>query len=113
MALDLAAPRPYNGGTAMDDQIAKYEQEIARLDALYAHLEVLWSRVPRLFVFAVAAPLVWYFVSLGWAIVELLVTFALVGTQAYLIGVRKNENRWNRATLVEDLEKLQAERHSS
>lgn len=91
-----------------DDElrIQLYEQEIARLDVLYTELEGLWTHVPRYALLALLAPLVWYFASFGWAVVELLVTAALVATQAYLIGVRKNENRWNRELVSRDLERL-------
>lgn len=93
--------------SAEDQQrIHKYEQEIARLDELYSHLEGLWRYVPRYALLALLAPVVWYFMSFGWAIVELLVTASLVATQAYLIGVRKNENRWNRELVARDLDKL-------
>jgi hypothetical protein len=91
-----------------DDQqrMQLYEAEIARLDVLYTELEGLWHHVPRYALLALLAPLVWYFASFGWAVVELLVTAALVATQAYLIGVRKNENRWNRELVARDLERL-------
>jgi Flp pilus assembly protein TadB len=91
-----------------DDQqrMQLYEQELARLDVLYTELEGLWRHVPRYALLALLAPLVWYFASFGWAVVELLVTAALVATQAYLIGVRKNENRWNRELVARDLERL-------
>lgn len=93
----------------MDDaQIRKYEIEIKRLDDEYADLEMLWTKVPRYGYLALFAPLVWIFASFGWALVELLVTASLVGTQAYLIGVRKSENRWNRASLVEDMTRLRS-----
>jgi hypothetical protein len=82
-----------------DERIKKYEQEIARLDQLYIELDGLWEKVPRLFIFAIGAPFVWYFV----------ITLALVGTQAYLIGLRKSENRWNREQVREDLARLRAE----
>lgn len=106
--LDAAFAWPYEL-ISMDSRIRKYEEEIARLDELYLELDRLWARVPQLAAFAVFAPFVWYFVSAGWALVELMVTAALVGTQAYLIGVRKSENRWNRESVREDLEKLKAE----
>jgi hypothetical protein len=91
------------------ERIYKYEQEIARLDELYIQLEGLWRYVPRYGLLALLAPPVWYFAGVGWAITELLVTAALVATQAYLIGVRKNENRWNRALVAQDLDKLREE----
>lgn len=90
-------------------RIEKYEVEIRRLDELHAELDVLWTKVPRYAYLALFAPLVWYFASFGWALVELLVTAALTGTQAYLIGVRKSENRWNREQLVADLDRLRSE----
>jgi hypothetical protein len=94
------------------ERIHKYEQEIARLDDLYAHLEGLWTHVPRYALIGLLAPVVWYFTSFGWAIVELLVTASLVATQAYLIGVRKNENRWNRELVARDLERLRRDASS-
>jgi Flp pilus assembly protein TadB len=89
-----------------EDRIRLYEQEIARLDHLHTELEGLWDHVPRYALLALLAPLVWYFAGFGWAVVELLVTAALVATQAYLIGVRKNENRWNRELVARDLDRL-------
>jgi len=92
-----------------DELSQKYEIEIARLDVLHAELDVLWEKVPRLGFAALLAPVVWYFSTLGWAITELFITGALVGTQAYLIGLRRSENRWNRAQIVADLELRRAE----
>lgn len=91
------------------ERIEKYEQEITRLDVLYAHLDALWEKVPRFFVVAALAPVVYYFAGLGWAIVELLITGCLVGCQAYLISMRKSENRWNRQQVADDLAKLKEE----
>ena len=94
----------------MDEaKIQKYEAEIRRLDELHAELDQLWAKVPRYGYLALLAPVVWYFHGFGWAIAELLVTAALLGTQAYLIGVRKSENRWNREQLVRDLSNLHAD----
>ena len=95
----------------MDPQqrIQKYEAELRRLDALHDELDQLWSRVPRYALLGLLAPVVWYFQGWGWALVEVLVTAALVGTQAYLIGVRKSENRWTHASVQEDLARLRAE----
>ena len=90
-------------------RIEKYEAELRRLDALHGELDELWSRVPRYGWIALLAPVVWYFKGWGWALVELLVTAALVGTQAYLIGVRKSENRWMHASVQQDLARLRAE----
>lgn len=91
------------------EQIAKYEEEIRRLDALDEELDVLLSHAPRYAYAALLAPVVWYFAGGGWAVAELLVTASLVGTQAYLLKVRKSENRWNRESLVEDVRRLRAE----
>lgn len=95
----------------MSDQarIEKYESEIQRLDQLHDDLDQLWTKVPRYGYLALFAPIVWYFKGFGWALVELMVTAALIGTQAYLIGVRKSENRWNRASLVADVERIRAD----
>jgi hypothetical protein len=90
-------------------RIEKYESEIRRLDELHEELEQLWTKVPRYAYLALLAPLVWYLKGFGWAFVELLVVAALTGTQAYLIGVRKSENRWTRASLVEDVKRIRAE----
>jgi hypothetical protein len=83
--------------------------EIARLDELDAHLDQLWTQVPRYGLPGLAAPFVWYFKGFGWAVATLLVTAALVGTQAYLIRMRKSENRWTRARLTQDLAEREAE----
>jgi hypothetical protein len=81
----------------------KYRAEIARLDAEHREYEKLWTQVPRFALVLLLAPVVGVVWGLGWFVAELLVSAALVGTRAYLIAVRKNENRWNRAQLVEDL----------
>ena len=90
-------------------RIQKYEVEIARLDVLDAELDALLLKAPRYAYLAVLAPVVWYFKGFGWALVELLVTAALVATQSYLLRMRKSENRWNRARLVEDVQRIRAE----
>ncbi|MEY4511535.1 MAG: hypothetical protein RLZZ450_3657 [Pseudomonadota bacterium] len=90
-------------------RIQKYEVEIARLDVLDAELDELLLKAPRYAYLALLAPLVWYFKGFGWALVELLVTAALVGTQSYLLRMRKSENRWNRKSLVEDVRRIRAE----
>ncbi len=94
---------------AEDERIRLYQAEIARLDELYAHLEHLWTRVPRYGFVGVATPFVWYFQGFGWAVATVLTTGALVATQAYLVRMRKSENRWNRARVVEDLEQRKRE----
>jgi hypothetical protein len=91
------------------DRARLYETEIARLDQMYKELEVLWTKVPRYGYLALLAPVVWYTSGLGWAITEVFVTGALMGTQAYLIGVRKSENRWTHRQLVNDLAELRDE----
>ena len=95
----------------MNDEarIEKYEAELRRLDDLNADLDVLWSKMPRYGWLALGAPIVWYFHGWGWAFVELMVTAALVGTQAYLIGVRRSENRWTYQSVSNDLAKYRAE----
>ncbi len=86
---------------------AKYQIELERLDQQFAQLQGQWKRTPRLALFALLAPIVWYKAGFGPAMVELMVTAALVGTYSYLIGVRKSENRWTRASLARELEHLQ------
>ena len=92
-----------------EERIAKYEAELRRLDDLHAELDVLWTKMPRYGWLALIAPVVWYFKGWGWAVVELLVTASLVGTQAYLIGVRRSENRWTHQSVSNDLAQLRAE----
>jgi hypothetical protein len=82
----------------------KYQAEIERLDAEHTDLQRLWTQVPWFALFALLSPVVGAIWGWGAAVVELLVTGALVGTRAYLIAVRQTENRWNREKLVHDLE---------
>jgi hypothetical protein len=101
------------GGTLMkmraEDQIKLYETELARLGELDRDLVKLWAQIPRYGWLALIAPIVWHFSGVGWAIVALLIVGALLATQAYLIGVRRNEIRWNKKLLIEDLAQLKAE----
>ena len=90
----------------------KYHAELERLDAERAHYERQWSKVPRFGWVALSVPvsgLIW-----GWgaAVVALLVSLALVGTRAYLIAMRKGENRWNRERLLDDMGALERSRGS-
>jgi hypothetical protein len=96
-------------GMRAEDQIKLYETELARLGELDRDLVRLWAQIPRYGWLGLLAPVVWYFSGLGWAIVTLLSVGALLATQAYLIGVRRNEIRWSRKLLVEDLAQLKAE----
>lgn len=82
----------------------KYEAEQARLDDELRELEHHWQTVPRFFAFAAFAPLVTYFYGFAAGMVELMVTLALVGTRAYLIGIRKSENRWTHQSLARELQ---------
>jgi hypothetical protein len=91
------------------EQIEKYEAEISRLDALDQELDVLISHAPRYWYCALLAPVVFYFAGGGWAFVVLLVTASLVGTQTYLLRVRKSENRWNRDSLLLDVQRIRME----
>jgi glucose-6-phosphate-specific signal transduction histidine kinase len=81
----------------------KYQAEIARLDEEHRQYEKLWTQVPRFALVVLLAPVVGFVWGFGWFVAELLVSAALVGTRAYLIAVRKHENRWNRDRLVDDL----------
>jgi hypothetical protein len=91
------------------EQIEKYENEIRRLDELDKELDVLLEHAPRYALVGLLAPVVWWYAGGGWALATLLVTAALVGTQMYLLKMRKSENRWNRESLVEDVRRLRAE----
>jgi hypothetical protein len=85
----------------------KYRIEIARLDEELRAYERLWSRLPRFTVVFASVPVVAVLYGLGWAVAALLASAALVGTQAYLIAVRKSENRWTREKLCDDLRELE------
>jgi hypothetical protein len=82
---------------------ARYEAEMLRLDAEYASLDVLWSKVRRSTLWLLLAPLVWYGFGWGAAVVALLLAGALVLTRTYLIGVRRSENRVTRKELEREL----------
>jgi hypothetical protein len=82
----------------------KYQIEIERLDQQFRQLEDQWKRTPRLALFALLAPIVGFKAGFAAAMVELMVTAALVGTYSYLIGVRKSENRWTRASVARELQ---------
>jgi hypothetical protein len=86
----------------------KYRAEIERLDEEYRDLERMWSQVPWFALFALLSPVVGAVWGWGAGVVELMVTGALVGTQAYLVAVRQTENRWNRTKLDHDLSEQQA-----
>jgi uncharacterized membrane protein YdbT with pleckstrin-like domain len=87
----------------MDELEGKYQAEIARLDAEHREYEKLWTQVPRFAWVVLLAPVIGFIWGFGWFVAAVLVSAALVGTRAYLIAVRKTENRWNRDKLVEDL----------
>jgi hypothetical protein len=82
---------------------AKYETELQRLDAQYAELEGHFRRIPRYALFAFLAPLFGYVYGFSAALVELMVTAALLGTSFYLTAVRKSENRWIRASVAREI----------
>jgi hypothetical protein len=92
-----------------EDRIHVYETELARLGELDRDLVRLWGQIPRYGYLALVTPIVWYVAGLGWALVALLIVGALLATQAYLIGMRRNEIRWNKKLLTEDLAQLKAE----
>jgi ABC-type proline/glycine betaine transport system permease subunit len=87
---------------------SKYEIELSRLDDQFLELEQQWQRAPRFALFALLAPIVGFTAGFGAAMVELMVTAALVGTYSYLIGVRRSENRWTRASVARELADMQA-----
>ena len=81
----------------------KYEAELVRLDDEFSDLQEHWLRVPRFAWFALLAPFAWYAYGFAGALIVMLVTPALVGTRAYLIGMRKSENRWIRESVAREL----------
>jgi hypothetical protein len=88
----------------MDQAIRqKYEIELRRLDEQFAELQNSWRHIPRYASFALIAPWLAYAYGFAAALVELLVTMALIGTSLYLTGVRKSENRWTRESLAREL----------
>src|SRR5687767_10532757 len=82
----------------------KYELELRRLDHEYADLEQHWQRVPRFAWSALSVPVSLLAYRFAAAVVALLVSVALVATRRYLIGVRKSENRWLRASVAREIE---------
>ncbi len=89
----------------------KYQAEIDRLDAEHREYEKLWTQVPRFAWVLLLTPVIGVLYGFGWFVAAVLTSGALVGTRAYLIAVRKTENRWNRDKLMEDLrERLSAGR---
>lgn len=82
----------------------KYEAELSRLDEEFADLQQHWRHVPRFAWVALSVPMALVVYGFGAAVVALLVSFALVATRGYLIGVRKSENRWIRASVAREIE---------
>lgn len=75
------------------------DAELTRLDEEGKALAREWRRIPWLFAFVVlAAPAYWIWGPLA-ALYAVLFTPCLVGTAAYLVGVRRRENRELRAEL--------------
>lgn len=83
----------------------KYRAELTRLDGELAHYERLWTEVPSFAWFALVAPIAGFIWGFAAAVLALVISVALVGMRAYLIAMRKSEVRWNRARLLEDLER--------
>jgi hypothetical protein len=81
----------------------KYETELRRLDEEFFELERHFSRIPRFWLLTLLAPFVGYKFGFGPAVVELMVTSALVGTSFYLTSVRKSENRWLRQSVAREI----------
>jgi hypothetical protein len=105
----IRAPKRLSSTFARSDPREQRWIAISRLDVLDQELDELLAKAPRFWWLAALAPVVWYFAGGGWAFVELLVTASLVGTQVYLLRVRKSENRWNRDSLIEDVARLRRE----
>ena len=82
---------------------AKYESDMARLDAEYRQLDALWAKLPRWILLALVAPGLVYFVGWGAAVVGWLVGGGLTGVRAYLVAVRRAENRRTRVSLEREL----------
>jgi hypothetical protein len=86
----------------------KYRTEVARLDGELAHYDRLWTQVPQFAWVALLAPVVGFMWGFAAALLEIVLSAALVGVRAYLIAMRKSEISWNRARLVSDLETSQS-----
>ncbi len=81
------------------------EREVERLKGEAKVLERDWRRVPWLFAFvlsAVPAYLIWGQTA---AVYAILCTPCLVGTAAYLLGVRRSENEQSLRELERQLER--------
>ncbi|MCA9610298.1 MAG: hypothetical protein KC619_32105 [Myxococcales bacterium] len=88
---------------------ALMDAELARLAEEGKALDREWRRVPLLFAFVVtAAPAYWIWGPLA-ALYAVLFTPALVGTAAYLVGVRRRENRELHAELKRERKALATE----
>ena len=83
--------------------VQKYRAEVARLDGEIAHYDRQWTTVPYFALAALLSPVAGYLWGWPAAIVELLVTAALVGVRSYLIAMRKSEIVWNRARVLDEL----------
>jgi|GEM_PF-4663879 len=81
----------------------KYELELRRLDEQLVEYGRHERRIPRLALFALLSPLFWYLKGFPAAMVELMVTAALIGTSFYLVAVRKSENRWIRNSVAREI----------
>ena len=85
------------------EMVGKYRAEVARLDSEIAHYDRQWTTVPYFALVAVLAPVAGYLWGWPAALVELLVTAALVGVRSYLIAMRKSEILLNRSRLLDEL----------
>jgi len=82
------------------------EAEVVRLRELDGELRQAWRRVPYLFVsFVLVAP-VYALLGLTAAFATALSVPALVATAAYLIGVRRSNNRNEMADVNDALKRL-------
>lgn len=91
------------------DRDAKRKAEVERLHREIASLDRDWARVPYLLfslLLTIPAGLIW-----GWVAAQLVLICAvsLVGTAAYLIGVRRREYRGELEDLTRDLMKRSPE----
>lgn len=106
--LDRQGAWPKHPGVATRRELM--EREVERLEGEAKVLERDWRRIPWLFVFvlsAVPAFLIWGKTA---AIYAILCTPCLVGTAAYLLGVRRSENQQSLRELQRQLEDQSRER---
>lgn len=90
------------------ERAALIRKHLDFLRARLAGTEQHWESTPKLFLFAALAVPAWVFYSFAHAALVVALTLGLVGTAAYLRGVRRSETREEIKMLERDLAALEA-----